>query len=116
MISGKVLLEGEALKGIVIYESDSTGKVLKRNDLYLNTTSNDKGEYSLNIPKSNNFYVTYRLTGADLQTYKTNSVPAIVNLKTSGSLPEVEVTAPKKFNYLWLLLLLIPLLLKKRKK
>ena len=116
MIKGKVYLEGKPEPYIDVFESNSTGVPLKRNNVIENTLTNELGEYVLNVPVSPSFYITAQRVGTKSQTFTADNVPKIINLTTSNYLQEVEVIA-KKPNYWWLLLLLlIPLILKKRKK
>jgi hypothetical protein len=116
MIKGKIHLEGKPEAFISVYESNDKGVPLKRNNKYINTETNELGEYVLNVPVSPSFYLTARLVGTNQQTFSTDKVPAVINLKSLSNLPEIEVTA-KKRNYWWLLLLLlIPIILKKKRK
>jgi hypothetical protein len=105
MIKGIVKLGNDTAPGVVIYESNATGTPLKRNNVYLNTITDLNGNYSINIPASNSFYITVQYIGYK-KTFNTNEIPAILNLDTTGaSLPDVEVTA--KRTYWWLLLLIV---------
>jgi hypothetical protein len=116
MIKGIVKLGNDTAPGVVIYESNATGTALKRNNVYLNTTTDLNGNWNLNIPASNNFFVTVQYIGYK-KTFKTNEIPGILNLDTTGtSLPDIEVTA--KRTYWWLLLLIVGgyLIYKKSKK
>lgn len=116
MIKGKIYLEGKPEAFINVYESNDKGLPIKRNNSYVNTQTNELGEYVLNVPVSPSFYITARLVGTNTKTYSTDKVPNVINLEASSNLPEIEVST-KKRNYWWLLLLLlIPIILKKKRK
>jgi hypothetical protein len=115
MIKGKIFIENKPEPFISVYESNKNGLPLKRNNAFLNTETNELGEYVLNVPVSPSFYITARFVGTTQKTFSTDNVPKIINLTASNNLPEIEVIA-KKRNYWWLLLLLIPFILKKKRK
>ena len=114
MINGKVKLFSDPIKNVQIFESTENGVPLKRNGVFTSTRTNAKGEYSINIPKSDFSYITFKLAGTDGATFSTNKVPLILVLNSNQTLPEIEVPGNmdvtikkiKKFNYWWLLLLL----------
>jgi hypothetical protein len=117
MITGKVFLENKPAQFVQVYESNSKGTPLLRNNQYTNTTTNEKGEYSINIPKSDTFNVAFKLVGTNGAILDANKVPAVLNLISNQDLDVIDVitTKPKK-NYLWLLLAIpvIYLLIKKK--
>ena len=117
MIKGIVFIEKALAQFVVIYESDKIGVPIKRNGKYINTTSNLQGEYSINLPKNNTTFISYQLVGANKITIPTIKVPQKLILSVNNFLPEQEVVTSKlkKFNYLWLLLL-IPIIYKLSKK
>ena len=105
MIKGIIKLGNDTAPGVVIYESNATGTPLRRNTFYLNTVTDANGNWSLNIPESNNFFVTIKYIGYK-KTFNTSGVPPILNLDTTGAnLPDIEVSA--KRTYWWLLLLVV---------
>jgi len=105
MINGQIKLGNDTAPGVAIYESNATGTPLKRNNVYLNTVTDLNGYYNIDVPKSNVFFVTVQYIGYK-KTFKSNEIPAILNLDTTGtSLETVEVTAKK--TYWWLLLLIV---------
>lgn len=105
MITGTIKLGNDTAPGVVIYESNETGTPLKRNNVYLNTVTDGNGNWSLNIPESNNFFITVQYIGYK-KTFTSANIPKTINLDTTGGgLPEVEVTA--KRTYWWLLLLIV---------
>lgn len=116
MIIGKVKIDNELIKGVIIFESTETGIPLKRNNTYLTTTTNDKGEYKLNLPVSDTNFVTYKFAGTKGATISTKRVPLTLNLTNDNLLDEVDVITSKKFNYLWLLLLIPVIYLITKKK
>ena len=123
MINGKVKIFSDPAKNVQVFESNQNGLPIKRNGVFNATRTNAKGEYSINIPKSDLFYITFKLTGTDGATFTTNRVPLTLILNSNQTLPEVEVEGKtevtikklKKFNYWWLLLL-IPIFYKMSKK
>lgn len=100
-MKGKIFLDKEPAPSVQIFESDATGKPLFRNNKIISAVSDVNGNFDINIPSGNNFFVTFRLVGTKPQTYKTNKTPAIINLQTSGDLETVTVTA--KRTYYWLI-------------
>ena len=114
MVTGKVLVENEPTQYIVIYESNEFGTPLKRNNNYNTTQTDNKGNYSINIPIANDFFITFKFPATNGATLPTNRVPATLNLATNQNLPEVNVITNKK-KYYWLLLL-IPLYFLIKKK
>jgi len=117
MITGVVKIDNDFIQGVTIFESDKQGIPLKRNNKYTTALSNDKGEYSINVTKDQNFYLTFKFVGTKQQTINTLNVPAIVNLISDNVLTEFEIIAKKKYKWLWLLLL-IPVIyaINKKKK
>jgi hypothetical protein len=123
MIKGIVKIFSDPAKNVQVFESTESGLPLKRNGIFTATRTNNKGEYSINIPKGDFFYITFKLTGTDGATFSTNKVPLIVILNSNQTLPEFEIEGKtevtikklKKFNYWWLLLL-IPVIYKLSKK
>ncbi len=115
MITGIVKIDNDFIQGVTIFESDQQGNPLKRNNKYITTLSNNKGEYSINITKDKNFYLTFKFVGTKQQTINTLNIPPIVNLISENVLPEFELTAKKQYKWL-LLLLLIPIFYKLSKK
>jgi hypothetical protein len=117
MIKGIVKIDNDLVKGVTIYESNEMGLPLLKNNRYLSTLTNEKGEYSINLPKSDNFFITFKFTGTNGATLSTKKVPLTLILPTTNILDEQEVTTTKfkKFNYWWLLLLL-PIVYKLSKK
>ena len=112
MIKGKITLEGSPEEFVNIYESDINSIPVKRNGKYTMVETNSAGEFTINLPETS--YITIRRVGYTQQTHQLKNLPKVIDLKTSGNLPEIEVTAKKK-NYWWLLLLLlIPIILKKK--
>ena len=114
MIKGIVKIDNDLVKGVTIYESNATGTPLLKNNRYLTTLTNDKGEYLINLPKDKNFYLTFKFVGTKQQTLNTLNLPKIVNLITDNTLEEFEIKG--KRTYYWLLLLLIPVIYKLSKK
>lgn len=114
MIKGIVKIDNDLIKGVTIYESNATGTPLLKNNRYLNTLTNDKGEYLINLPKDKNFYLTFKFVGTKQQTLNTLNLPNIVNLITDNTFEEIEIKGKK--TYYWLLLLLIPIFYKLSKK
>lgn len=114
MIKGIVKIDDDFIKGVTIYESNATGTPLLKNNRYLSTLTNDKGEYFINLPKNKNFYLTFKFVGTKPQTLNTLNLPNIVNLKIDNTLEEIEIKGKK--TYYWLLLLLIPIFYKLSKK
>jgi hypothetical protein len=115
MITGIVKIDNDFIQGVTIFESTATGVPLKRNNKFTTTLSNDKGQYSINVPKDQNFYLTYKFVGTKEQTINTLNIPSVVNLVSENVLPEFELTAKKTYKW-FLLLLLIPILYKLSKK
>jgi plasmid maintenance system killer protein len=111
MITGVVKIDNDFIQGVTIFESDQQGTPLKRNNKYTTTLSNNKGEYSINVTKDQNFYLTFKFVGTKQQTINTLNIPAIVNLISDNILTEFEITAKKTYKWLWLLLL-IPIIYK----
>lgn len=124
MITGKVILENKPAVNVQIYESNLQGVPVKRNNKFTTTRTNAKGEYSINIPKSNTLSVTFKLVGTNGAIINADKVPLNLILTSNQTLPEFEITTPpkppisevKKFNYYWLLLFLIPIVYKMSKK
>lgn len=116
MIKGKVLLEGQPAQFVQVYESNTKGLPLLRNNRYTNATTNEKGEYSIDIPKSDTFNVAYKLVGTKGLVLDANKVPATINLISNQELDAIDVITKKPKNYLWLLLAIpvIYLLIKKK--
>ena len=111
-MKGKVTLEGSPEPYVNIYESNINSVPVKRNNRYYMVETDTNGEFEINLPETS--YITVRRTGYNQQTHLIKNLPKIIDLKTSGNLPEIEVT-PKKNNYYWLLLLLlIPIFLKRK--
>ena len=100
-MKGKIFLDKEPAPSVQIFESDASGKPLFRNNKILSAVSDVNGNFDINIPKSENFFVSFRLVGTKPQTYKTNKTPAVINLQTTGDLETVTVTA--KRTYYWLI-------------
>ena len=117
MIKGIVKIDNNLVKGVTIYESNQMGLPLKRNNKFLATSTNEKGEYTINLPKSENYFITFKFVGTNGATLSTKKVPLTLILPTTNILDEQEVitTKFKKFNYWWLLLLL-PVIYKLSKK
>lgn len=117
MIKGIIKIDNDLIKGVTIFESNEKGIPLKRNNKYLATQTNAKGEYSINLPINDNTFVTYKFVGTNGATLSTKKVPLTLILPTTNILDEQEVitTKFKKFNYWWLLLLL-PVIYKLSKK
>ena len=114
MITGKVLVENEALSDVAIFESNEAGVPLKRNNTFNAVKTDKNGNYSINLPQNSTTFITYRFTGTNGAILPTNKIPAILNLATNLNLDNVDVIY-KKPRYYWLLLL-IPLyyLIKKK--
>ena len=117
MIKGRVKIDNDFIKGVTIYDSNQMGLPLKRNNKFLATSTNEKGEYTINLPKSENYFITFKFVGTNGATLSTKKVPLTLILPTTNILDEQEVitTKFKKFNYWWLLLLL-PVIYKLSKK
>tara|TARA_R110002126_G_scaffold64116_4_gene164356 strand:- start:93 stop:476 length:384 start_codon:yes stop_codon:yes gene_type:complete len=126
MINGKVIVENKPAVNVQVYESSEFGTPIKRNGKFTTTRTNAKGEYSINIPKTDVFFITFKLVGTDGATLPTNKVPLNLILNSNQNLPEFEISTPpkqttapknatKKINYWWLLLL-IPIVYKISKK
>ena len=126
MIKGKVILENKPAVNVQVFESSEFGNPIKRNGKFTTTRTNAKGEYSINIPKTDIFFITFKLVGTNGATLPTNKVPLNLILNSNQNLPEFEISTPpkqtpppqtalKKFNYWWLLLL-IPIVYKISKK
>lgn len=126
MIKGKVILENKPAVNVQVFESSEFGTPIKRNGKFTTTRTNAKGEYSIDIPKTDIFFITFKLVGTDGATLPTNKVPLNLVLSSNKYLEEFEIIAPpkqttppqtalKKFNYWWLLLL-IPIVYKLSKK
>jgi hypothetical protein len=114
MITGKVLIENEALSDVAIFESGETGVPLKKNNNYNAVKSDNQGNYSINVPIGKEFFLTYKFTGTNGATLPTNRIPAILNLASNLNLDNVDVIY-KKPKYYWLLLLIpIYFLIKKK--
>lgn len=114
MIKGKVKIDNDLVAGVVVFESTKTGIPLKRNNTYLSTTTNAKGEYSLNLPINDNTFVTFKYVGTNGATLSTKKIPLTLILPTNNTLEEFEIKG--KRTYYWLLLLLIPVIYKLSKK
>ena len=117
MINSKLVLDGDGVPNIPVYESNETGVPLQRNGKFTNTITDKDGNFSIDIFKSDVMYLAFPFNMRRI-VFKASQVPKIIELnKVEGiNLQEVEVS-PKKKNYWWLLLLLlIPIFLKKRKK
>jgi len=114
MVTGKVLLENEPISDIVIFESNEFGTPLKRNNNFNTTKTDNKGNYSINLPQNENTYITFKFVGTNGATLPTNKVPAVLNLATNQDLDNVNVIYNKP-KYYWLLLL-IPLYFLIKKK
>lgn len=117
MIKGKLLFEDKTpVFFAVIFESNQKGIPIRRDNKFISTTSNDKGEFTINLPKNSTTFITFQLIGTELTTLKTNNVPTTLILKSNADLPNVDVITSKKFNYLWLLLLIPVIYLITKKK
>lgn len=117
MINSKIILDGDGVPNIPVYESNETGVPLQRNGKFTNTITDKDGNFSIDIFKSDVMYLAFPYNMKRI-VFKSSQVPKIIDLNKVGGipLPEIEVS-PKKKNYYWLLLLLlIPIFLKKRKK
>lgn len=118
MINSKLVLDGDGVPNLPVYESNETGVPLQRNGKFNNTITDKDGNFSIDIPSDSNvMYLAFPYNMKRI-VFKANQVPKIIELNKVGGipLPEIEVN-PKKKNYYWLLLLLlIPIFLKKRKK
>jgi hypothetical protein len=99
MIKGIVKYENDLAPGVVIYETTSDGVPLKRNNKYLQTTSDFNGSYSIDIPSSSNFYLTFQYINYK-KTFATNNVPAVLNITSGVNLPEYEKTSSRTFYWL----------------
>lgn len=108
MIIGKIKVNDVFTKGVVIFESNSKGIPLKRNNNYNNTTTDEGGNYKINVPSKNDYYLTYQFPLVEKLTIPTDKIPLILNLRADNTLPEFEIIATKlnKHRYLWLLLLI----------
>jgi hypothetical protein len=115
MITGVVKIDNDFIQGVTIFESDQQGTPIKRNNKFTTTLSNNKGEYSINVTKDKNFYITFKFVGTKQQTINALNIPLVVNLISDNVLPEFELTAKKTYKWL-LLLLLIPIIYKLSKK
>jgi hypothetical protein len=114
MIKGKVKIDNNLVAGVVVFESTETGIPLKRNNTYLSTTTNDKGEYSINLPINNTNFVTFKYVGTNGATLPTKKIPLTLILPTNNTLDEFEIKG--KRTYYWLLLLIIPVIYNLSKK
>lgn len=117
MINSKIVLDGEGVPNLAVYESNETGVPLQRNGKFNTTTTDKDGNFSINIPNYTDvMYVAFPFNMKRI-VFKASQVPKIIELNKVGGvpLPEVVVT-PKKNNYWWLLLLLLIPFLKKNKK
>ena len=100
-MKGKIFLDKELTPSVQIFESNAVGKPLFRNNKIISAVSDVNGNFDINIPSGETFYVTFRLVGTKPLTYKTNKTPAVINLQSTGELESVEVTA--KRTYYWLI-------------
>jgi hypothetical protein len=114
-MKGKIFLDKEPAPSVQIFESDATGKPLFRNNKIISAVSDINGNFNLNIPSGENFFVTFRLVGTKPQTYKTNKTPSVINLQTTGNLEIVTVTAKQTFYWLIPVALFLLIAVKKNK-
>lgn len=107
MIIGKIKVDDIYTKGVVIFESDSKGIPLKRNNKYNNTTTDEGGNYKINVPSKNDFYLTYQFSLVKKLTIPADKIPLILNLRADNTLPEIDILTTKinKLNLWWLLLI-----------
>jgi hypothetical protein len=117
MINSKIVLDGEGVPDLPVYESNETGVPLQRNGKFNNTTTNKDGNFSINIPNYTDvMYLAFPFNMKRI-VFKASQVPKIIDLNKVGGVPlEEVVVTPKKNNYWWLLLLLLIPILKKNKK
>ena len=99
MIKGIIKYENDLAPGVVVYETTADGVPLKRNNKYLQTTTDFNGAYSIDIPKSSNFYLTFQYINYK-KTFATNNVPAVLNITSGVNLESVNVTAKQTFYWL----------------
>lgn len=114
-MKGKVFLNNEPAPNVQIFESNETGTPLFRNNTIISAVTDDNGNFNINIPTGENFYITFRYVGTKPQTYKTNNTPAVINLKSTGELENVEVTAKRTYYWLIPVALFLLIALKKNK-
>lgn len=114
-MKGKVFLNNEPAPNVQIFESNATGTPLFRNNKIISAVSDENGNFDINIPSSDVFYITFRYVGTKPQTYKTNNTPAVINLKSTGELETIEVTAKKTFYWLIPVALFFLIAIKKNK-
>lgn len=113
MITGKVLLENEPISDIAIFQSNEKGTPILINNNYRTTKTDSKGNYSINLPKDNATFLTFKFVGTNGATLPTNKIPETINLASNNKLEEFEITSSR--TYYWLLLL-IPLYFLIKKK
>lgn len=99
MIKGIVKYENDLAPGVSVYESTADGIVLSRNNKYVQTTTDLNGAYSIDIPESSNFYLTFQYINYK-KTFATNNVPKVLNITDNVKLENVNVTAKQTFYWL----------------
>jgi len=114
-MKGKVLINNEPAPNVQIFESNATGTPLFRNNTIINAVTDENGNFNINIPGSAVFYVTFRYLGIKQETFATNNTPAVINLKSTGELENVEVTAKRTYYWLIPVALFLLIALKKNK-
>ena len=105
MINSRIVLDGEGMPDLPVYESNETGVPLQRNGKFNNTTTDKDGNFSINIPNYTDvMYLAFPFNMKRI-VFKASQVPKIIELNKVGGvpLPEIEVS-PKKKSYWWLLL------------
>ena len=114
-MKGKVFLNNEPAPNVQIFESNATGTPLFRNNKIISAVTDDNGNFNINITSGENFFITFRYVGTKPQTYKTNNTPVVINLKSTGELETIEVTAKKTFYWLIPVALIFLIAIKKNK-
>lgn len=107
MINSKIVLDGEGVPDLPVYESNETGVPLQRNGQFTNTITDKDGNFSIDIFKSDVMYLAFPFNMKRI-VFKASQVPKIIELNKVGGVPlEEVVVTPKKNNYWWLLLLIV---------
>lgn len=114
-MKGKIFLNNEPAPNVQIFESNATGTPLFRNNKIISAVSDNNGNFDINIPTGKNFFISFRYVGTQPQTFKTNNTPTTINLKSTGELETIEVTAKKTFYWLIPVALLFLIAIKKNK-
>lgn len=99
MIKGIVKYENDLAPGVQIFESNADGIPLMRNNTFIQTTTDKNGAYSINIPSSSNFYITFSYINYK-KTFATNNVPSVLNINAALQLENVEVYGKPTFYWL----------------